>query len=221
MLLYSESVYGFQAELFSEVFSCPVLRHYGHSERVLMAASMPHDERYFFWPTYGWLELLDGDDRPITRPGVLGHVVGTSFDNRVMPFVRYRTGDLAMLSGHGHPALPGFAACERIEGRVQEFVVDREGRAVSLRVVGATHSPAFARVDAMQYRQDRPGRVVLSYVSAAPLAAGDLEDMARVVGEKAGCDVELIRVERIERTARGKQPLLVQNLDVRPKELSQ
>jgi phenylacetate-CoA ligase len=115
VMLYSEYACVPRMQLFREVFRCPVLKHYGHSERVLMAASMPDADRYFFWPQYGWLELLDDNDRPITRPGVMGHVVGTSFDNKVMPFVRYRTGDLALASDHGHSRLPGYPACERIE----------------------------------------------------------------------------------------------------------
>src|SRR5207344_466573 len=105
VMLYSENAYGFQLEKFREVFRCPIVTHYGHSERVLMAASMPGDDRYFFWPQYGHFELVDANDMPITRPGVVGFVVGTSFDNEVMPFVRYRTGDLAMLSESEHPDL--------------------------------------------------------------------------------------------------------------------
>ncbi|MEP7069917.1 MAG: hypothetical protein ABI789_11780, partial [Usitatibacter sp.] len=50
VMLYSENVYGYQMEKFREVFGCPIVSHYGHSERVLMAATMPDDERYFFWP---------------------------------------------------------------------------------------------------------------------------------------------------------------------------
>src|SRR5258706_15346906 len=83
VMLYSENVYGFQMEKFREVFGCPILTHYGHSERVLMAASMPDDDRYFFWPQYGYFELLDAENLPITQPGKLGFVVGTSFDNKV------------------------------------------------------------------------------------------------------------------------------------------
>ena len=41
VMLYSENVYGYQMEKFREVFGCPILTHFGHSERVLMAASMP------------------------------------------------------------------------------------------------------------------------------------------------------------------------------------
>ena len=93
---------------------------------------MPDDERYFFWPQYGHFELLDADNRPVTQPGKLGFVVGTSFDNGVMPFVRYRTGDLAVLSGRDHPELAGFPVCERIVGRLQEFIVCRDQRLVSI-----------------------------------------------------------------------------------------
>jgi hypothetical protein len=41
VMLYSENVYPYQMEKFREVFGCPILSHYGHSERVLMAATMP------------------------------------------------------------------------------------------------------------------------------------------------------------------------------------
>jgi phenylacetate-CoA ligase len=214
VLLYSENVYGFQMQLFRDVFGCPVLKHYGHSERVLMAASMPDDERYFFWPTYGWFELADPRGEPITQPGVLGHIVGTSFDNKAMPFLRYRTGDLGVLSASGHAQLPGFPACERIEGRVQEFLINRDSRAISLANIGAAHIPAFCHISAMQYQQDRPGELTLRFVAPAPLRPEEQEQMARALGEKAGCDVTVVRVDSLERTVRGKQRMLIQNLDI-------
>ena len=217
VMLYSENVYGFQLEKFREVFGCPILSHYGHSERVLMAASMPDDDRYFFWPQYGHFELLDADNRPITQPGKLGFIVGTSFDNEVMPFVRYRTGDLAMLSERGHPRLPGFPACERIVGRLQEFIVCRDQRLVSITTLGVAHFPELALVDAIQYEQERPGKVVLKVVADPPLAPAQLERIAAAVERKTqgGCDVEVVPVESIARTPRGKARMLVQHLDIR------
>ena len=217
VMLYSENVYGFQLEKFREVFGCPIVSHYGHSERVLMAASMPDDERYFFWPQYGHFELLDADDRPITQPGKLGFVVGTSFDNGVMPFVRYRTGDLAMLSSRQHPALAGFPVCERIVGRLQEFIVCRDHRLVSITTLGVAHFPELALADAIQYEQHRAGKVVLKVVAETPLAAATRESIAAAVARKTqgGCDVEVVQVESIARTPRGKARMLVQNLDIR------
>jgi phenylacetate-CoA ligase len=216
VMLFSENAYGFQMRLFREVFGCPVLAHYGHSERVLMAASMPDDDRYFFWPQYGWFELLDGAGKPVTQPGVLGHIVGTSFDNRVMPFVRYRTGDLGVLGERGHPDLPGYPVCERIEGRMQEFVVCRDHRLISIATIGAAHFPQLADSEAIQYEQRAPGEVTLKIVATQAPTAEQQRQIAAAFREKTqgGCDARVVRVDTIERTERGKRRMLVQHLDL-------
>ena len=217
VMLYSENVYGYQMDKFREVFGCPILSHYGHSERVLMAASMPDDDRYFFWPQYGHFELLDAENRPVTQPGKLGFVVGTSFDNKVMPFLRYRTGDLAVLSDRGHPLLPGYPACERIVGRLQEFVVCRDHRLVSITTIGVAHFPELAEVETIQYEQDRPGKLVLKVVADHAISGEHRASIAHAVAAKTqgGCDVEVVQVDGIARTPRGKSRMLVQNLDIR------
>src|SRR2546422_1321679 len=216
VMLYSENAYGFQMRTFREVFRSPVLKHYGHSERVLMAASLPDDDRYLFWPQYGWFELLDADDRPITRPGVLGYVVGTSFDNKVMPFVRYRTGDLALLSDREHGKLPGYPACERIEGRLQEFLVCRDHRLISIAALGAQHFPELSGIEAIQYEQDWPGEVTLKAVTDGALPVEAQKRIAAAIREKTqgGCEASGVQVERIERTTRGKLRMLIQHLDI-------
>lgn len=214
VMLYSETVYPFQLKLFREVFRCPVLAHYGHSERVLMAATMPNDDRYFFWPQYGWFELVGADGRPVREPGVVGEIVGTGFDNRAMPFVRYRTGDMAMLSASGSPRLPGFPACERIQGRLQEFVVDRGERLISVVTIAAAHFAEFGAIERMQYEQRRPGELVLRFVAGEAFTPDMERRLAAAVAEKAGCEVRTARVREIERTPRGKHQMVIQHLDI-------
>lgn len=216
VLLYSENVYDFQSQLFKTVFGCPVLRHYGHSERVLMAASMPDDERYFFWPQYGHFELVDAAGRPVTRPGELGEIVGTGFDNRVMPFVRYRTGDLAVFDERPHPALPGYPVCRRIEGRLQEFVVCRDHRLVSITTLGAAHFDELCAVEAIQYEQREPGRLLLLLQMPGDLPADFAAGVKRAFEAKmqGGCEVDVVGVRHIARTERGKLRMLVQHLDL-------
>jgi phenylacetate-CoA ligase len=215
--LFSENVYGFQMDLFRRVFGCPVVAHYGHSERVLMAATMPDDDRYFVWPQYGWLELMDSRDRPITQPGRLGFVVGTSFDNHVMPFVRYRTGDLAMLGEGEHPALPGYPVLERIAGRLQELIACRDGRLISVTALGVAHFAELAGLEAIQYEQREAGKLVLRVVADFPVPSRQARRIAEAVEAKTqgGCEVHVEQAERIERTPRGKARMLVQHLDLR------
>jgi phenylacetate-CoA ligase len=218
IMLYSENVFDHQMSLIREVFSCAALKHYGHSERVLMAASMPDDDRYFFWPQYGHFELVDQAGKPVTRPGMAGEIVGTGFDNEVMPFIRYRTGDIATLSDRPHPLLPGFAVVERIEGRLQEFVVCRDRRLMS--VNSMTEIPRDAGlegIEAIQFEQRIPGHVVLRIAAPHGLSAAASFRFARRIEGKThgGCTVEVMQVDRIVRTARGKSQMLIQHLDTR------
>jgi phenylacetate-CoA ligase len=217
VMLFSENVHEPQLAKIREVFGCPVIAHYGHSERVLMAGTVPGDDRYFFWPQYGHLELLDESDRPITEPGRVGYIVGTSFDNQVMPFIRYRTGDLGVLSAAGHPELPGYPTVDRILGRVQEFVVCRDERLVSITTLGVAHFAELAAADAIQYEQAKAGEVILKVQAPEEFARAAIERIRAAVERKmqGGCTVEVRQVPRIERTPRGKARMIVQHLDVR------
>lgn len=217
VLLTSESVYAFQMALFARVFpNAQLVQHYGHSERVLMATALG-DAPYQFMPLYGYPELVDAAGRTITEPGVLGELVGTSFDNAVMPFVRYRTGDMGMWRTVPQPGV-GEARFEmaRIEGRLQEFVVCRDHRLVSITTLGAAHFAELAPADAIQFEQQRPGEVLLRVATSQPLSDAARRHIAHAVRSKTqgGCEVQVQTVDRIARTARGKHRMLIQHLDL-------
>jgi len=209
ILLTSENVNPGQIELFRAAFpAARIVKHYGHSERVLMALSLGDAAEYHFSPLYGHLELVDRAGQPITTPGETGEIVGTSFDNSVMPFVRYRTGDLGVWEG---PSI-----LRSIEGRVQEFIVCLDHRLVSITTLGAAHFSELAAADCIQYEQSEPGRVTLRVVTPNALDKPSIGRIERAVRDKTqgGCEVRVCRVPRIERTARGKHQMLIQHLDL-------
>jgi len=214
VLLTSESVFDHHLAAFRAFFKCPVIVHYGHSERVLFAHTLADDPRYHFWPHYGHMELLDAAGQPVTQPGQAGELVGTSFDNAVMPFVRYRTGDYAVLSGAPAPGWPGFPVCERIEGRVQEFVVCNDHRLVSITTLGAAHFEELEHCLRIQFEQHVPGELVLRVVPLRPLGPEVHARLGAAVRHKTqgGCTVRVEEVAAIPVSERGKQRLLIQHL---------
>jgi phenylacetate-CoA ligase len=219
--LFSESADEGMVALIEKVFGCPVLVHYGHSERSVMAGSMPDDHRYFVWPLYGHVELVDEAGQPITEPGVQGEVVATGFDNKAMPFIRYRTGDLAMWSDRApHPALPGYPVLERIDGRSNDYFVARDGRRIPVASLGGLRPPAFLKVEATQYEQHEPGRITVRLQSAEPLDPAVLTVIDDYFRTKllGLVEAELQVVPHIERTARGKRRLMIQHLTERSAE---
>ncbi len=216
IVMFGENLYQHQMQCMREVFDCPILNHYGHSERVLMAASIAGDDRLYFWPQYGYVELLDGEGNQITQPGIVGEVVGTSFDNFVMPFVRYRTGDMGAWSGERSCGPDAFPVLEQLEGRLQEFVVCRDHRLVSIATLGAAHFSEIAHVGAIQYEQNRPGEVVLHVETDHALDSATRLSVERAIFDKTqgGCTVRVRELRSIERTSRGKRSLLKQHLDL-------
>lgn len=217
IMLFSENVLPHHRQLLETVFDCPILQQYGQSERILMAASMPDDPRYFFFPQYGHVELVDTLGQAVTTPGMPGEIVGTAFDNDVMSFIRYRTGDLAILGGPSHPLLPGYPVVEKIEGRLQEFIVCNDRRLISVNTLTTRHFADLENAEDVQFEQTTPGHLLVRVAPGVSLSAQARRRIAQDLETKTqgGCAFEVIGVDRIARTQRGKQRMLVQHLDLR------
>lgn len=214
--LFSESVFEHHMAAFKQFFHCPVMVHYGHTERTVFAMTLPDDHRYHVFSPYGYVELLSADGEAVTTPGQVGEIVGTSFDNLVMPFVRYRTGDYAVLGSLPSSRMPGAMVLDRIEGRIQEYVVCADHRLITVTTLGAAHIREFELCLRIQYEQSEPGRLVVRVVSMRPLGQAQKQRICAAIESKTqgGCRVVLEQVDSIERTQRGKQRLLVQKLDL-------
>jgi phenylacetate-CoA ligase len=159
VLLASEPATPAQLAALRRVFACPVSLNYGLSERTNLAFAVSADAAaspYRFHPLYGWNENR--------RDGTRSEIVGTSLWNDVMPLIRYRTGDYGAIDAHGR--------CPDIDGRGQEFLVDRGGgRIPGLSIVIDEATWDFVRL--YQVRQSRPGAIVLAVVPRhGPLDAG-------------------------------------------------
>lgn len=88
----SEILYPEQKKMIEEAFNCKVWDKYGNSEQVgvigMCSAGCYHE-----FMEHSYLEY------EATGEGETYEIVGTSFINDAMPFIRYRTGDLCRLRG--------------------------------------------------------------------------------------------------------------------------
>lgn len=213
IFLASENVYPWQREYLKETFGCRVFSHYGHSEMVLlgMEARRSHDLRFF--PEYGYLEILGIDDTPLAAVAAQGELVGTSFHNDLMPFIRYRTQDVGVVGGPD-PDGGHYPVLSDVEGRLQEFIVTRDNRLISICTMGAAHFDVLDKVHETQYRQEVAGKIEFLVVPKVNYTAEDRERIRRAVSDKTGpnLEVEVREVESIQRTKSGKHMMLVQKL---------
>lgn len=216
ILCASENLYDFQKELLSEVFDARVFSHYGHYELVVLAGFCEYADTYHVLPYYGYAELIDSDGQPVTEPGRVGEIVGTSFIMHATPFIRYRTRDFAVFKGWECPACGRpYQIWERIEGRLQEFIVTGTGRYISMTAINF-HDDIFDHIRQFQFYQEEKGQVIFRYIPKDTCNEAILQDIRRRLPVKLGDDIELTMqaVNDIPLTPRGKHRFLIQKLQL-------
>jgi phenylacetate-CoA ligase len=123
----SETMTAGRVALIEDVFSGPVIDHYGQTERVMMAGACEHGGFHVF-PDYGIVELL-----PVPNTESRWELVGTPLHNWGFPLFRYRTGDEV------GPAPTGPCPCGRsfpllglVDGRIEDSFTAADGRPIPL-----------------------------------------------------------------------------------------
>jgi phenylacetate-CoA ligase len=217
MLCSSEQLYPFQKELFKKVFGdISIFCHYGHYEMAALAGFCEYTDDYHVLPQYGYVELLDKNDEPVTRPGEVGEIVATSFIMTATPFVRYRTQDLAVYKGMGcEKCGRPYQIWERVEGRLQELIVTLKGRVISTSMLNM-HDDTYDRIEQFQFHQRERGKLMFKYIAKPGTDPSVGSGIYTKMKEKLGEDIELEmrRVDHIPLTKRGKHMLLVQEIDL-------
>lgn len=196
-----------QRKLIESVFGCRAYSWYGHSERAILAAEGRKTNHYYFVPQYGYVEF-----GPPNEEG-LREVIGTSFDNYVMPLIRYRTGDyVRLMEGSAELEYPVPAASE-IAGREQEFLVSGNGRRIALTAFNM-HDAIFNDLYAVQFFQEKPGVAEFRYIAGPKFEAARLRQIESGIRRKLGDDFEVTfrAVTEVEKTAAGKHKWLVSEL---------
>jgi phenylacetate-CoA ligase len=72
------------------------------------------------------VEIVDGDGR-VLPPGESGEIVVTHMATRDFPFVRYRTGDIGVLSDSPCSCGRGLPVMQEVQGRSTDFLMAQDG----------------------------------------------------------------------------------------------
>jgi phenylacetate-CoA ligase len=121
----SERLYDYQREKIETVFACPVANGYGGRDAGFIAHQCPQGGMHITAEDI-IVEIVDpqGKQLPI---GELGEIVVTHMATRDFPFIRYRTGDMGVLSDKSCACGRGLPLLEDIQGRTTDFVVAQDG----------------------------------------------------------------------------------------------
>lgn len=187
-------------------FGLRVAHWYGHSEYAALAYCCPGCRGFHFYPTYGYVELLPSEAEGCRR------IVASSFNRVGTQFVRYDTGDLAVVAA-ANCGRDNFLRCGAIVGRSQETFVDNSGRRRSLYgyAFGDLDRGAFYdQVRDIQFVQYKVGTLRVRVVTAPGADRAKIERTFRQRIPVATLEFEY--VSTIERSPSGKRRYFVDYL---------
>lgn len=213
---FGETLYEWQREFLETFFHCQVHGQYGQREQCVFAGTCEKSTYYHIFADYGFAELIDRDGQPVTQDGVSGEIVGTGFHTGIFPFIRYKTGDIAIYSSHRCECGRRTLLFQTIEGRVQDFMVSKSKRLVPLMGVLQLIARSSPNMKEYQLYQDREGELVLHVVKKEGFSDEDVRSIKENVQNrlKDEFSLSLVYLDSIPRTSRGKYQFLVQKLPV-------
>jgi phenylacetate-CoA ligase len=217
IFLGSENLYDWQRAKLMEAFpAAKLFAWYGHAEQVILAPMCERSEQYHIWPFYGLTELCDEQGNEVQK-GEKGELVGTSFWNYVTPFIRYRTEDLAKKGdSYCHCCRRHFQLLENLDGRLQEIIISRTGRYISMTAMNM-HSNVFEHVKQFQFQQLICGKVKFVIVRKPNYSDLDTQRIYHDLSQKLGSDIELeiAYADTIANARNGKFRFLKQELQIK------
>lgn len=186
-------------KIIEESFSCPVFNDYGCWEFGPIAWECPEEHSLHVNSNSVVLEIVDSKGKP--KNSGIGEVLLTSLQNRAMPLMRYRIGDLASW-GKECPCGRSLPVLKSIEGRCDDMITLPSGRKITPMAIMVEYKGEIYRgIWAYQIIQERPDLFVVRIVPTKEGFRYEKEMTERIkeacYGEKI--DVEIEIVDKIQR----------------------
>jgi phenylacetate-CoA ligase len=219
VLCGSENLYPWQRSFLEKAFQCRIYSWYGHSEKAVLAGECEQSNYYHNFDEYGIVELLSPDGLLIRGEGESGKIVATSLNNFAMPFIRYKTEDIAERCDSACRCGRHYSLIKKVEGRSQDIIVTSDNRLITLTaLIFAQHFDAFCNIKGMQLYQDTKGELVVRIIKAPSYSDTDEMEIRTKMAHAAirGLSISFHYVDVVERTNIGKTKFLIQKISSIP-----
>lgn len=194
----SERLYDDQRATIARIFGCKVANGYGGRDAGFIAHECPSGSMHLTAEDL-IVEIVDRDGAPVPE-GTPGEIVVTHLATRDFPFIRYRTGDVAVLDTHTRCAcgrtLPRLA---EIQGRTTDFVVAADGTVMhGLALVYVVRD--LPGVQAFKIVQETLQKTTVQLVTERPFTPERQAQIVQGFKRRLGASVEVC-VELVDRIA--------------------
>jgi phenylacetate-CoA ligase len=190
----SETLRPDQRAVVERRLGCRIFDHYGAAERVALICTCEYGNHHLM-VDYSYVELIETDDGSV-------EIVGTGFNNWLMPFLRYRTGDLVVMANDACACLceRHFPLVEQVEGRRDDYIMTADGRKITR--LGHVFTGLNNIVEA-QLVQDQVGEVCVYVVPKEHFSDTDKAEIRDKVSQRLGSEIRTT-IQLVPKIVRGR-----------------
>jgi phenylacetate-CoA ligase len=193
-----------ERETIEKVFGIKVTNRYGCEEVSLIACECEqHQGLHVNLDTLVVEVIRDGKQ---ASPGEPGSIVVTDLTNYGMPFIRYKVGDVGILSERNCSCGRSFPMLQSVEGRAADYIVTPEGKYISGISLTENFAMLLPEIKQLQIIQDRINHLLLRIVKANGYNNGTEEKIRSLVLGRFGPNMtyELNYTDTIPQESSGK-----------------
>lgn len=132
IFLGSENLFQFQRIEIEKAFKKRVFSWYGHTEKGCLAGECEISCDYHIFPDYGYAEV---EGSYVDKSEIEGNLIVTSFQNVVMPLIRFNTEDSVVMSDSVCSCGRGHRLIKKVNGRTNEYLIDAKGKIIPANVL--------------------------------------------------------------------------------------
>ncbi|TYB74192.1 hypothetical protein ES676_08395 [Bizionia saleffrena] len=212
MFSSSEQVSPHMYSFFNKILGIPFVDFYGHTEKLIFAATNGVSSDYYVDSRYGYTEILNSQNNATVE----GELVGTTLNNQGMPLIRYKSGDEAILSQKtsvddikfGNLVLKG------IKGRLSSSKIFYKNGDYVTATALVLHGDIYEKIDGLQYFQKEKGKLDVRIVKNESFRNETEQELKSVFDEKfnSNIDYKLVYVKELEKKENGKLLLLISKI---------
>jgi phenylacetate-CoA ligase len=209
----AEKLYKHQREFISSIFDAPVANGYGGRDSGFIAHECPEASGMHITAESIIVEVIDNEGNPLPA-GQRGEIVITHLDTQDFPFIRYKTGDIGVLSSDSCTCGRGLPLLESIDGRSTDFIICPDGKIMhGLSLIYVLRN--IAGIKEFKIIQDRTDSFIISIVREPDFQSDDEQLIMEGFKKRVGGDiaVEINYVPAIEAESSGKFRYVVSNVD--------
>ena len=209
----SEPLYPHQRELIETRLGTHVMDHYGMAERIAYATECEQGGLHVN-TDYSYVEIVDEHGNPTDGEG---YVVGTTFNNAVMPLVRYRMSDRTRWRREACSCGRTYPLIEPVTGKYEDTLFGSRGQRISPSVV----TFAFKSLRGIKYSQVAQTDAATWEIRVVPEGSFNESERARLIENvrhlvDPGIHVVVREVAEIARTSAHKYRWIVNESRQRP-----